>query len=204
MALRIIIVLILVNCTFSINAQFRIHAGGGANFSNISFKNIKTPELNSATNYFLSVRPEIGLNSLLAVGVDIQFSQKGYHYQDVQNVPVEGYRFQYLDLLPQAQFRFVKPLALYGGLGIGIRTSEKTNIGDVWEETKNKLSRPAEFTYVAGLRIFPFKKISLHAQFAGSLSSFLDIEFADVNGAPIPNVKTRLNNIQIGVGYQFY
>ncbi len=196
--------ILLMAFTLTSDAQFRIHAGVGANFSNISFKKIKAPELNSATNYFLSVRPDIGLSDLLSIGLDIQFSQKGYNYDDAQNVPVAGYRFQYLDLIPQAQFRFVKPLAIYGGLGIGIRTSEKTNIGDVWNEAKSKLSKPADFTYVAGLRIFPHKRFSLQVQFAGSLGSFLDIEFTDINGAPIPNVKTRLNNIQIGVGYQLY
>ncbi len=199
-----LILILLLACSMSSNAQFRIHAGGGANFSNISFKNIQAPELNSATNYFLSIRPEIGLNELFSIGLDIQFSRKGYTYEEVINVPVAGYRFQYLDLIPQAQFRFIKPLAIYGGLGIGIRTSEKTNIGDVWNEAKTKLSKPADFTYVAGLRVFPFKRFSLQAQFAGSLGSFLDIEFTNATGVPIPNVTTKLNNIQLGVAYQLY
>jgi opacity protein-like surface antigen len=201
---RAILFILLLLISFTIQAQLKIHAGGGVNFSNIDFKNIEIPEINSSTNYYLSVRPEIGITKSLSAGLDIQFSQKGYGYKDVISGPVVGYRFQYLDLIPQVQYKFLSQLAVFGGLGVGVRTSEKTNLSNVWTETKTKLSKPADFTYIAGLRVFPFQKIYIHAQFAGTLGSFLDVEWTDAEGKLIPDVSTKLNNIQLGVGYQFY
>jgi opacity protein-like surface antigen len=201
---RLLVLIIVLTFSFCGNAQLRIHAGGGVNFSNIDFKNLQTPKVNSATNYFISVRPELGITESISVGMDIQYSRKGYNFVDANADPISGYRFQYLDMIPQAQFKILKPLSLFGGIGLGIRTSERFKIEEIWDEAKTKLSKPAEFTYVAGLRFYPVKKISIHTQFAGTLGQFFDVEWTDAQGHVIPNVSTKLNNIQIGIGYQLY
>ncbi|MBK9564054.1 MAG: hypothetical protein IPO37_02280 [Saprospiraceae bacterium] len=73
---RLLVFIIFLTFSFSGNAQLRIHAGGGVNFSNIDFKNFQTPKVNSATNYFISVRPELGITESISVGLDIQYSKK--------------------------------------------------------------------------------------------------------------------------------
>ena len=201
---RLLVFIIFLTFSFSGNAQLRIHAGGGVNFSNIDFKNFQTPKVNSATNYFISVRPELGITESISVGLDIQYSRKGYNFDDANADPISGYRFQYLDLIPQAQLKVFKPLYLFGGIGLGIRTSERFKIGEIWDQAKIKLTKPTEFTYVAGMRFYPVKKISIHAQFAGTLGQFFDVEWTDAQGNIIPNVSTKLNNIQVGLGYQLY
>ncbi|MFZ1457815.1 MAG: outer membrane beta-barrel protein [Saprospiraceae bacterium] len=201
---RLLVFIIFLTFSFSGNAQLRIHAGGGVNFSNIDFKNFQTPKVNSATNYFISVRPELGITESISVGLDIQYSRKGYNFDDANADPISGYRFQYLDLIPQAQLKVFKPLYLFGGIGLGIRTSERFKIEEIWDQAKIKLTKPTEFTYVAGMRFYPVKKISIHAQFAGTLGQFFDVEWTDAQGNIIPNVSTKLNNIQVGLGYQLY
>lgn len=201
---RLLVFIIFLTFSFSGNAQLRIHAGGGVNFSNIDFKNFQTPKVNSATNYFISVRPELGITESISVGLDIQYSRKGYNFDDANADPISGYRFQYLDLIPQAQLKVFKPLSLFGGIGLGIRTSERFKIEEIWDQAKIKLTKPTEFTYVAGMRFYPVKKISIHAQFAGTLGQFFDVEWTDAQGNIIPNVSTKLNNIQVGLGYQLY
>lgn len=201
MKLNVIFFLLLYS-HLAAQAQLSIHAGGGVNFSNINFKNIIVPKVNGASNYFLSVRPQLGVTESIHVGLDFQFSRKGYFYEDTTNFEGSGYRFQYLDLIPQAQLRVVKPVWIFGGLGIGIRLSEKYKLDDVWQEAKTKVSNPAEFTYVGGIRIFPFRKVSFHVQFAGTLGSFLNIEWTDNQGQIIPKVSSTLNNIQLGFAYK--
>ena len=66
------------------NAQIKLLVGGGANFSNISIRNVDFVKPNSATNYFLSARPELGLTNKLNIGLEIQFSRKGYNF-DIQD-----------------------------------------------------------------------------------------------------------------------
>jgi ACT domain-containing protein len=200
-----LIILLIITATVSAHAQLKIHAGGGVNYSNIIFTNLQTPELNTATNYFLSVRPEIGVTENLSAVLDIQLSRKGYFfYEDSTFANGSGYRFQFLDLIPQVQYKIIKPVAIFGGLGIGIRTSEKQKIKDVWNEAIDKISRSADYTYVAGIRIFPLHKLSIHAQFAGTLGSFLQIAWTDPQGSLIPDVSTKLNNIQVGIAYQIF
>lgn len=187
-----------------LKAQLRLSVGGGANFSNISIKNIENLRPNTATNYFLSVRPELAINDKLKVGLDIQFSRKGYNNDVNNNQDVAGYRFQYLDLIPQIQYKVLKYLGLYGGLGLAIRTNEKYKIGEVWRESVYKLSKSADFTYVLGVRIFPIEKLSAHLQFASSLTSISDIEITNDQGQTIDIAKTLLKNLQLGIAYQIF
>lgn len=198
------ITLISILMTEYANAQLSISAGGGANFSNVSIKNIESLRPNTATNFFISVRPEFGLTDKLNVGLDIQFSRKGYNNEVSNNQDISGYRFQYLDLIPQVQYKIIKQLAIYGGLGIAIQTSEKYNIGEVWKESVNKLSKSSDFNYVAGLRIFPVEKLGVHIQYASSLTSITDLVFVDDQGQIITDTKILLNNLQIGITYKIF
>ena len=187
-----------------IKAQIRLSVGGGVNLSNIHINGVDFIKPHTATNYFLSVRPELGLTDRLNIGLDIQFSRKGYNFDVDNDQDIAGYRFQYLDLLPQVQYKIIKHLAVYGGLGIAIRTSEKNKINDVWSESVYKITNSSDFTYIAGLRIFPINKLSFHLQYASSIISMADIDYIDSQGQTIDMAKTTLKNLQLGVTYQIY
>ncbi len=197
----VVILMLFVSIT---NAQLAVSIGGGANFSNLKVKNLASFKPTSSTNYFISVKPEFILTENLCVAIDIQFSQKGFGFDANTTGSIDGYKFQYLDLIPQIQYKLIKQLAIYGGLGVGIRGSEKYKIKDVWEEAVIKISRGTEFTYVLGIRIFPTEKLSINAQYAGGLSSFFNAIFTDSQGNPIENVDTNLRNFQVGIGYQLF
>ena len=186
------------------NAQIKLLVGGGANFSNISIRNVDFVKPNSATNYFLSARPELGLTNNLNIGLDVQFSRKGYNFDIQDSQDIAGYRFQYLDLLPQVQYKIIKLLAVYGGLGIAIRTSEKIKIDDVWSESVYKITNSSDFTYIAGLRIFPINKLSFHLQYASSLTSISNLDFVNNQGQTVENAKILLKNLQLGIAYQIF
>ena len=187
-----------------LHAQIKILLGGGANFSNISMSNVDFVKPNTATNYFLSARPELGLTENLNIGLDVQFSRKGYNFDIQDSQDIAGYRFQYLDLLPQVQYKIIKHLAVYGGLGIAIRTSEKIKIDDVWSESVYKITNSSDFTYIAGLRIFPINKLSFHLQYASSLTSISNLEFVNNQGQTVENAKILLKNLQLGIAYQIF
>ncbi len=95
-------------------------------------------------------------------------------------------------------------MGIYGGLGVGIRGSEKYKINGAWEEAVTKISNGTDFTYVFGIRVFPTDKLFIHAQYAGSMSSFYDVIFTDSQGNELENVSTRLRNFQLGIGYQLF
>lgn len=196
--------IVLLFQTQLIKAQIRLSVGGGTNFSNISINSVDFIKPHTATNYFLSVRPELGLTDNFNIGLDIQFSRKGYNFDVNDNQDIAGYRFQYLDLIPQAQYKIIKQLALYGGLGLAIRTSEKYKINDVWKESVNKIFNSSDFAYILGLRIFPINKLSIHIQYAGSLTSIADIEITNNQGQTIDIAKTVLKNLQLGIAYQIF
>ena len=192
-------------CTsITITAQLGLSVGGGVNFSNVSVKNLDSFKPTTKTNYFLSVKPEFHLTDNLCVALDIQFSQKGFGLDADTTDFVDGYRFQYLDLIPQVQYKFVEQVAIFGGLGVGIRGSEKYKIKGAWEEAVTKVSGGTDFTFVLGARVFASEKLSIFAQYAGSMSSFFDFELTDSQGNTIENVDSRLRNFQLGIGYQLF
>lgn len=192
-------------CTsITITAQLGLSVGGGVNFSNVSVKNLDSFKPTTKTNYFLSVKPEFHLTDNLCVALDIQFSQKGFGLDADTTDFVDGYRFQYLDLIPQVQYKFVEQVAIFGGLGVGIRGSEKYKIKGAWGEAVTKVSGGTDFTFVLGARVFASEKLSIFAQYAGSMSSFFDFELTDSQGNTIENVDSRLRNFQLGIGYQLF
>ena len=188
----------------NVSAQLGLSVSGGANFSNLKVDNLDSFKPTSSTNYFFSVRPEFYLSDNLSLSLDIQFSRKGFGLDADTLQESQGYRFQYLDLIPQVQYKIVKQFAIFGGLGVGIRGSEKYKIKDAWEEAVTKVSSGSDFTYVLGVRVFPTEKLSIHAQYASSLSTFYNVEFSDSQGNKIENVDTRLKNFQLGIGYQLF
>ena len=194
----------LIFISSNLQAQFKFSIGGGANFSNLIVKNLDSFKPRANTNYFLSVKPEFSLTENLSVAVDIQFSQKGFGLGDDSLQAHGGYKLQYLDLIPQVQYKIINQLGIYGGLGIGIRGSEKYKINGAWEEAVTKISSGTDFTYVFGIRVFPTDKLFIHAHYAGSMSSFYDVIFTDIQGNEIENVNTRLRNFQLGIGYQLF
>ncbi len=186
------------------NAQIKILIGCGANFSNISVRNVDFVKPNTATNYFLSARPELGLTNNLNIGLDIQFSRKGYNFDLQDSQDIAGYRFQYLDIIPQAQYKIIKELAFYGGLGLAIRLSEKYKINDVWKDAAYKINNTSDFTYIVGVRLFPINKLTFHLQYASSLTSISNLEFVNNQGQTVENAKILLKNLQLGIAYQIF
>jgi hypothetical protein len=201
---NLVFIFIFLCTSITIYAQLGLSVGGGVNFSNLKVKNLDGFKPTSGTNYFLSVKPEFHLTDKLSVALDIQFSQKGFGLGADTTDFIDGYRFQYLDLIPQVQYKFMEQLAIFGGLGVGIRGSEKYKIKGAWQEAVIKISSGADFTYVLGTRILATRQLSIFAQYAGSMSSFFDFEFTDDQGNIIENVDSRLTNFQLGVGYQLF
>jgi len=201
-SLTVFIIFLFNSASYS---QLRIHVGSGINVSKLnssdaSFEFFKSK---SAVNYFISVRPELGLSEKWAVSTDLQFSQKGY-LATSQIADVAGYRFQFLDLIPQIEYKMIPQAAIYGGVGIGIRLNEKNKINDIWKESYGKLANNVDPTYVIGARFIPMHRLSVQVQFASTLGDFIDLEFTDAFGNPAPNISNSLSNIQIGITYQVF
>lgn len=193
----------MVYCSTSYS-QIKIHAGAGINSSNLQLSSVSTNfgDIKSTLNYFIGLRPEIGLTEKWAIGVDVQLSHKGYQYSDQNLTNPSAYRFQFIDLLPQVEYKIISKAAIYGGVGIAIRTGEKFKFNDAWKESVYKLSNNVDPTYVIGARFFPLNRLSLQVHFAGSLKDFLDIEFSDSSGNILPKGFDSLQNIQFGIAYQ--
>jgi Outer membrane protein beta-barrel domain len=201
---NLVFIFIFFYTSITISAQLGLSVGGGVNFSNLKVKNLDSFKPSTKTNYFLSVKPEFHLSDKMCLALDIQFSQKGFGLDADTTDFIDGYKFQYLDLIPQVQYKFAEQVAIFGGLGVGIRGSEKYKIKGAWEEAVTKVSGGTDFTFVLGARIFASEKLSIFAQYAGSMSSFFDFELTDSQGNMIENVDSRLRNFQLGIGYQLF
>lgn len=190
----------------SLTAQLGINIGAGANFSSVrsaNFPSITT----SATNFYLSARPEIKIMKNLRLSLDIQFSRRGF-FSDDSNTGIiqtfDGMRFDYLDLIPQVEYELHPVFRLYTGLAVAIQNNESVLIDKVWQKFTSKLSNTNDLAYVIGFRVFPIQNLSIQLQYAGSMTSLFDIVFTDDKGNIIDDGNYFFRNIQLGVSYKLF
>ena len=194
--------LILVfNYTLSFG-QFRIYVGSGVNISDVKYKNDSgsiTPKTKALSNYFLSLRPEIGITKKLSINLDLQYSRKGFKYADGTGYTSE--RFHYFDLLPQVQYRIIQLLAIYGGCGLSIRHEEYVKPDGTWIKYPFETVNSSSVAFLGGIKLFPHDRLTIHAHLASNPLNH--VEYTNVSGNPL-NIKSSINNLQIGLAYRVF
>ncbi|MBK9734853.1 MAG: outer membrane beta-barrel protein [Saprospiraceae bacterium] len=183
-----------------VKAQLNIFAGAGINISNLKVSGFEGYYTSSTLNYYLSARPTLKLSDNLHISVDLQFSKRGFTTQDSTGIPPG--RYQFLEIIPQVEYKIGKGLGIYGGISVGINGGEEYKINDVWEKAKVKVLKKSDLGIVLGLRFYPNNRISISTQISNSLVSVSDIIYTDNNGNKL-DTKFIFRNIQIGVAYRF-
>ena len=193
-----LLLIFLLSVTFA-KAQLNIFTGAGINICNLKISGFDGYNTGSTTNYYLSVRPTLKLSEYLHLSVDLQFSKRGFKTQDSNGIPPG--RYQFLEIIPQLEYRIIKGLGLYSGISIGINGEEEYKINDVWEKAKIKVLNKADLGIVLGLRIYPSTRFSICTQISNSLVSVSDNLFTDSNGNKL-DTKFIFRNIQLGVAFR--
>ncbi len=187
------------------SGQMKFHVGFGVNNTDFYYLGpqvLINTGIYGRSDYFFSIRPEFKLTKRVKLSTDIQYSNKRLditYYQWISRT--EKYRFTYLELIPQVQYQIFSNFCFYGGTGIAFRLEEQENINLLWMTTNSKTKNSVDLSYLFGLRLTLWSKISLHTHFAAGLFDYLNIEFVDNRRNPIV-FNHRMSNLQLGMAYQ--
>lgn len=167
------------------NAQFSLTLLGGMNLAKVT----ETKDITDVDNrlgYHIGALPEIMLGENIAIGLEAQYTTKGF--KDVTDDA--EFKINYLDLIPQVNLTLTKFLKLGAGLQYGLKVDELTkDMDDDWANTtKNAIFKKED----SGIRL----KATL--QFTSSLSVYGAYNIGLSKIGVDNDVKNQ--NIQVGIG----
>ncbi len=193
-----LLVLLAVNCT--VNAQLSVSLVGGVNFASLKFDGPSVPT-EGQTGFFAGVLPRIHLGEKWTLGVEAQFSAKGYSIVGDSSAT----RIEYLDFIPQIEYNLAGGLWIGVGMNFGVKTSTKkrSDVDNSWVKVDNlHFIRDLDAGMKLLGRLYITKKLSASLAINTGIVDIKAFTFTDQNGDPVAG-KQLNRNIQLGVGYTF-
>lgn len=173
--------------------------GAGLNYNNYYFKNIENPNVASRSGFYVSLTPKYHINKKLSAGLELRYSSEGY-LSSGQNLE---YKFNYIRLIPQIEYRVFKKLGLHLGPNIGYRVNEKyRDLGVEWHDNESAHIKNWDFGLTAGVKLY-VKNFYFTVRYNYGFSNVSNNQFKDPQGNNITNAKQLNRNIQFGVGFVF-
>ena len=202
-------ILLLLTATklASLQAQVGVWGFAGANISNVHFPDSAGIDEKYESNFsagFSFRKTGEGRISYLA---DLAFAPKGYSYS--VSVPYEQkvrFRYFYLDLAPQLQYRLTNVLSISAGPYGSLKLKERINAGDGWKKPLSLVGEfrdDTDFGFIASARA-GFGQFTFALSYLHGLQNVSDINFTDENGVPIVKAYERNRAVQLTLGYRFW
>ena len=199
-------ILFLISSAFilKLEGQFSIGLTGGINISKTRFINFGTLDPESAVYYFVGLTPGYQINEKVSLITDVQFSQKGYRDFDPVSGVKSKVRFAYVDVLPQIEYWFHKSVSVGAGCNIGFKISEEYKLdNEDWFGNEDIEYTNSLDVGLVGTVKYHISKYHLLARVNYGLTNISDLDFTDINGQKIEDVKVKNMNFQLGGGYVF-
>lgn len=200
--LSVLFVIALFESTYG---QAELNVSAGINQSAIEpkdFSGFTGLTFESRSGFFIGLSPKFSLKDKLNLSVDFQYSQKGYAQTDLRFTT--KFRFSYLDIIPEIEYKIANFLTLGVGVNYGFRVGESFKEGNGgWNKTKEfKYSNSSDFGLIGKIKA-NFNNIFVFFRYNHGLKDILDAEFTDEFGNIIDGPKFLSRNFQLGAGYVF-
>ncbi len=196
---------VLLVCTISILnfpvfAQFEFGIQTGINLSQLDQNIFEESVSKLVTNYFVGISPRISWEGLSIIG-DINYSVKGSEIDNEMDDNIK-YKYAYVELNPQIEFRLFKILGAAIGPSFSVKLDERISWNDQrWSKTKESIKNSDFGAYFAA-RVYLDRLYGMLAYNHG-LTDINDVIHTDIDGIIRGDVSSKNRNIQIGVGYLF-
>src|SRR5688572_18058157 len=189
---------------FKLEGQFSIGVTGGVNLATARFVDSQLPDPEMTVYYFAGIVPGYAINEKISFLTDIQYSQKGYKHDGQVLASYSQYRFSYIDLLPQLEYRVLDNIGLGAGVNVGFKLAEdfKSENSDWVSNDQFEFIKSMDFGIVASIKYY-INNFNLLARINYGLNDISDLSFTDINGQTIENVNMKNTTIQLGIGYTF-
>lgn len=199
------LIILLFNIVFrEVDGQISLGFSGGINLPSTRFVKVNASTPSRALFYFVGITPEYHLNSKISILTDIQFSQKGYTVTYNGNGGYYRYRYTYIDLLPQIEYRIQRHISVGLGLNFGFKINEAQNYkNSEWLSTNElDLTKTFDFGLLGSIKGH-FRGFNLFMRYNYGLTNISNLMFTDRDGNQISKAAQFNTNIQIGTGYTF-
>ncbi len=190
---------------YKLDAQSGFGVSAGINYSTVK---------NSGVLIFGDVGPEAGpvigvfyqgrLGNKWAILPEIQYSAKGFTFDNGVTDEYSRLKVIYLDLLPQVEFRPANFLGITVGVNLGYKLNEKLKSpGEDWADPFSEFKNDLDFGALLGLRL-NFDRLNLKIHYNHGISNSSVSVFTDANGTPIASITQYNRNLQLTVGYLLF
>jgi hypothetical protein len=168
------------------------------------------------TGFFVGANVRWAISERWALPIDVQFSQRGYYYNtpgsyiilDNQLAIYRGRvdsRIGYLDVIPQIEFRPIKPIGIAVGPYLSARLAESVRYGDVvdWTSTKDdKLFEDVDFG-LSGKLSGNLGPVTIFASYLFGLADMANIPLVDEQGQALGILAAKSRAVLVGAGWKF-
>jgi len=185
------------------NAQISLGVEGGIKLSNIKFEGLEGVDNQPSTNYFVGISPRYSINKKISINLDINYSTKGYQIGTGGNNDVSKFRYTYLILAPQFEYKLFQIFGVGAGLYTGIKIDEEQKTpGNNWNSTKEfDIIKSIDYGIILSIKAY-YKNLYIKFAYDYGLQDIMNLNFTDQNGQPI-EIKNYNRSVQIGIGYLF-
>ena len=161
---------------------------------------IRDSEYSERNGFYIGIIPTVSLSKKISFLAEVQYSEEGYSLSNIQSFKTRNIRAR---VLPQIEYRLIKPIGLMAGLNFGLQLAELTKIDDGdWGNLGLNSFPETDFGYTLGARLH-LNKFHITARFNQGIKDINELTFTDMNGSPIGDVTLKSQHYQIGVGYTF-
>ena len=171
--------------------------------SDAEFSNIDIPS-NYRTGMTFGIPMTYDISKRLRVGLNTEFIQKGYNLEYNGESDYTQNKFNYLQFTPQINIRVENNLQLGIGLYYAIKLDEFYKVGDdEWIDTgKFEIIKNRDFGISPTIG-YSYRNLILQLNYHYGLRNIANVNFTDINGEVIPNVKSHNRVFEIGLAYLF-
>lgn len=195
----------LLTCALSqsVLGQASLSVSSGINYSTCAFTEVTDIMPSSRLGYFFGIAPAYRINKRVQFLVDVQYSMKGYEIGPRDNQASLAFRFAYIDIIPEVDYRVLDFLSLGIGVNYGFKTQEqvKGGNGDWIDPPIFDLIKSRDWGMTGKIKVH-HKNLFGFVRYNLGLKNITEVSYTDVNGEPL-DVKQRNRNLQIGIGYTF-
>ncbi|MEZ4892929.1 MAG: porin family protein [Saprospiraceae bacterium] len=198
------IITLLLTVWFAESTFGQVNLGFSAGLNNSTGKvtNFEEIPVKGRFGYFVGIAPNYRISKKWQFQIDFQYSLKGFDIDNQGRFTAKGFRYGYLDMMPEIEYRLVEYLSLGLGVNYGIKLNEQFKIEDEdWSNSGDfEVINPTDFGLTGKLKV-NYKNVYGFVRYNIGLTNIANFTFTDREGQNIDDAKQFNRNLQIGIGY---
>ncbi len=189
--------------------HFSLSVIGGLNICRMPFRHRETsselsiPKTKTELGYYLGLSARQPLNHRLSALFDVSYSTRGFGYSDGNQST--RFKFDYLDFVPQMEYKAFKNLYVSLGGYLGYRLQEHIKADEMnWIELDPdwvSLAQDTDFGLVMGSTI-RFDKVTVLLRYQHGLSASSYFDITNELGEQVGTIKRHNRTLQLGLGFK--